>query len=175
MTLLRNLALASLAATLTGCGFHLRGSGESSQLPFHAIYVEGSGPVCEPLKRQVRLSPGTRLTDAPQQAEAIIAVNNDRSEKVIRSISASGKVLEYELRQRVSYSLRGPGGAPLLPAAEIQSKRYLTYSDAELYGKGAEEELLIRDMHNDLAQQIVRRIAMFRPNTQQQSSKLPGD
>lgn len=173
MSLLRNLTLTTVAVALAGCGFHLRGSGESSQLPFRAMYVEGGSPVAEQLKRHVRLSPGTRLTDTPAEAEAVIAIESDNSEKVIRSLSAAGKVLEYELRHSVSYSLRGPGGMSLLPVADIQSKRYLTYSDAELYGKGAEEELLIKDMRNDLAQQIVRRIALFRPTAQQQSSQLP--
>ena len=173
MSPLRNLTLAVVTFALAGCGFHLRGSGESSQLPFRAMYVEGGSPVVEPLKRYVRLSPGTRLTDTPAEAEAVIAIESDSSEKVIRSLSASGKVLEYELRHSISYRLRGPGGATLLPSADIQSKRYLTYHDSELYGKGAEEELLIKDMRNDLAQQIVRRIALFKPTAKQQSSQLP--
>jgi len=173
MHALKFLLLLVLALSLAACGFHLRGSGESSQLPFRAIYVGGASPVVEPLQRYVRLSPGTTLLKSPAGAEAMIQIEQEKTDKVIRTLSSAGKVLEYELRHSISYRLRGPGGATLLPSADIQSKRYLTYHDSELYGKGAEEELLIKDMRNDLAQQIVRRIALFKPTAKQQSSQLP--
>lgn len=163
--------LLMLALSLSACGFHLRGSGESSQLPFSAIYVGGSSPVVEPLQRYVRLSPGTTLMKAPTGAEALIQIEQEKTDKVIRTLSSSGKVLEYELRYSVIYSVHAANGEVLLDSLEVPVRRYLTYSDAELYGKGAEEELLMKDMRNDIAQQIVRRVALYKPTPAQLSSR----
>ena len=171
MHALKSLLLLVLALSLAACGFHLRGSGESSQLPFRAIYVGGASPVVEPLQRYVRLSPGTTLLKSPAGAEAMIQIEQEKTDKVIRTLSSAGKVLEYELRYSVIYSVHSGSGATLMESLEVPVRRYLTYSDAELYGKGAEEELLMKDMRNDIAQQIVRRVALYKPTPQQLSSQ----
>jgi outer membrane lipopolysaccharide assembly protein LptE/RlpB len=71
----------------------------------------------------------------------------------------------------VIYSVHSGSGATLMESLEVPVRRYLTYSDAELYGKSAEEDLLMKDMRNDIAQQIVRRVALYKPTPQQLSSQ----
>jgi LPS-assembly lipoprotein len=41
----------------------------------------------------------------------------------------------------------------------VQLAREVTYNDAEILAKEAEEQLLFRDMQNDMVQQVMRRLA----------------
>jgi LPS-assembly lipoprotein len=46
-----------------------------------------------------------------------------------------------------------------VPTTEIGLSRDMTYSDTQVLAKAEEEKLLYRDMQNDAAQQILRRMA----------------
>ena len=41
----------------------------------------------------------------------------------------------------------------------MQLSRDVTYNDAEILAKEAEEQLLFRDMQSDMVQQVMRRLA----------------
>jgi LPS-assembly lipoprotein len=45
----------------------------------------------------------------------------------------------------------------------VQLTRDVTYNDAEILAKEAEEQLLFRDMQTDMVQQILRRLAAAKP------------
>jgi LPS-assembly lipoprotein len=55
--------------------------------------------------------------------------------------------------------VRDAKGKPLVPATDIAMSRDMTYSDTQVLAKAEEEKLLYRDMQNDAAQQILRRMA----------------
>ena len=54
-------------------------------------------------------------------------------------------------------------GTEYVPASFIELTRDVTFNDAEIIAKEAEEELLFRDMQADMVQQIVRRLAAAKP------------
>jgi LPS-assembly lipoprotein len=89
----------------------------------------------------------------------------EQSERVILSLSGSGRVRELQLRYKVAYRVTDRERRELLPATEVQLKRDLSYSDTDVLGKEQEEALLYRDMRNDAVQQVVRRlqVARFEP------------
>ena len=66
---------------------------------------------------------------------------------------------EVELRLIVKFSLRTPGGDEVIEPTEIRQIRNVTYNETVALSKAAEEEMLNKDMRNDIVQQIIRRLA----------------
>jgi LPS-assembly lipoprotein len=159
---LRALALLALAALVTaGCGFQLRGQ---AQLPFETLYVPGSSPLVAELKRNLAAASKTRLVGSVDDAQAVLGFTEERRDKVILSFSVKGSVSEYRLRYRVGFRVTdAKGGQVYLPTSEILLTRDLSYADAQVLAKEAEEALLYRDMQSDMVQQILRRLVAAKP------------
>ncbi len=173
--------LTLLLMLLAACGFKLRGSADlpAHKLPFATIALT-LAPTSEfyaQLKRNIEASSaGTRVVDAGE-AEAILAVLGDTSQKNILSLNTSGRVREFQLVRTFSFKVQAnnraaapapqvkytdaPAVAPTeyVPASTIVLRREVTYSDDLVLSKEGEEALLWRDIQNDLVQQLMRRLA----------------
>jgi len=150
------LALTA-ALVLSACGFQLRGT---APLPFTTLYVQAppTSQFAVQVKRAVLAGSGTRITDRPEQAEAILQILNELQEKQILSLSGAGRVSEFKLRYRVSFRLTDAKNHEHIPATEIVLVRDFTYNNDQALSKEAEETLLYRDMRSDAVQQMVRRL-----------------
>ena len=151
------LAALALCLALAACGFHLRGE---AALPFDTLFISGSPSFSTRLARAIRAGSKTRVIDNPKDAQVTLQVVGEQNERVILSLSGSGRVREIQLRYRISYRLTDRESRELLPTSEVQLKRDLTYSDTDVLGKEQEEALLIRDMRSDAIQQVVRRLKL---------------
>ncbi|HYT47832.1 MAG TPA: LPS assembly lipoprotein LptE [Burkholderiales bacterium] len=144
-----------------GCGFQLRGQ---AQLPFDTLYVPGGSPLAVELKRNVAAASRTRLVDSAGDAQAVLGFTVELRDKVILSFDSAGRVSEYKLRYRVGFRVTDPkGGQVYLPTSEVLLTRDMSYSDAQVLAKEAEEALLYRDMQSDMVQQILRRLVAAKP------------
>ena len=159
---LRNAFLISLVGVLAACGFQLRGS---YALPYESIYIAGAdySLIVAGLKRAIRASGSTRLADSTQDAQATFLPTNELREPVILSLSSSGRVREKRLRYIYSYRIIDQKGRDLVLPGTVQLNRDLTYADSDALAKTQEEDLLWRDMENDLVQQLMRRLAAAKP------------
>ena len=156
---LLRLTAAAAALLLASCGFHLRGE---AKLPFDTMYVSGSPAFATQIARAVRAGSNTRIVSDPKDAEVTLQILNERRDRVILSISGTGRVSELQLRYLVSFRLTDRENREYLPPTEVQLKRDLTYSDSDVLGKEQEESLLFRDMQSDAVQQVVRRLQVAR-------------
>ena len=159
---MRSLLLAFVLSLLTGCGFQLRGA---YSLPYESLYLSmpeysdlGAG-----LKRAIRAAGSTRLAATADEAQARFVPGADLREKVILSLSGTGRVRELRLRWRYSYRIVDDKARDLVPVTEIELTRDLTYDDSNVLAKEQEEVLLWRDMQGDMVQQIMRRLAAVKP------------
>lgn len=152
----RALLLAALVL-LAGCGFKLRGTAE---VPFQTLYIPGSsGGIALDLKRNIQAGTAARVIDDPKQADAILEFSEEAREKDILSLTGTGRVREFQLRYRVGFRVHDGRGGQFVPQSTIQLTRDVTFNDAEVLAKEAEEQLLFRDMQTDMVQQIMRRLA----------------
>ena len=160
-SLLRSGALV-LALGLSACGFQLRGA---YNLPYESLYlsVPETSIIGAGLKRQIRAAGSTRLADSPKDAQASFIQTGEAREPVILSFSSSGRVREKRLRYRYGYRIVNQAGQDLVLPGTVELTRDLTYADSVVLAKEQEEELLWRDMENDLVQQLMRRIASAKP------------
>lgn len=158
----RFLLTLAPAALLAGCGFRLRGVPEFA---FSSLYIgtgAGSGLARE-LQRTLEGS-GSQLkvlrnpADLPT-AEAVIDILAEQRERVVVGQTASGQVREMQLRLRVKFRIRTPGGVEMVPETEILQQRDFTYNESLALSKEAEEALLFRNMQSDIVQQLLRRLS----------------
>lgn len=153
------LLLASLlCAALTGCGFHLRGM---QTLPFDTIAIPGTTPLRVEIKRAVEAGSNAVLTDRAD-ADAVLEIAREVTEKVILSLSTKGRVREYQLRYLVNYRVVRTQGGLFVPPTTVVLTRDITFND-EILAKEAEEAQLYAEMRSDFVQQLMRRLAAARP------------
>ena len=156
------LIVGVLALLLSACGFQLRGS---YSLPYESIYigVPDVSVIGAGLKRQIRVS-GTRLADSAKDAQATFLQTAEAKEPIILSLSGSGRVREKRLRYRYGYRVVDDKGRDLIAPGIIELNRDISYADSDVLAKTQEEDLLWRDMENDLVQQLMRRLSMTKPS-----------
>ena len=154
---MKALAAALLCVTLAACGFRLRGTAE---VPFEKLYVPNptSGLALD-LKRKLQAGTRARVVDDPKDADAVLQFTEEIRQKEILSLTGTGRVREFTLRYRVGFRVHDGKGGDFVPTNSIELKRDVTFNDAEILAKEAEEQLLFRDMQSDMVQQIIRRLA----------------
>ncbi|GAB3405943.1 LPS assembly lipoprotein LptE [Massilia agilis] len=154
-----------IVALLAGCGFKLRGSNGTYNMPFHSIYVgfPDTSPLGTELKRNLRAADSVVIADKPEGADAQLVVMSEARGRQILSLNNLGRVREYLLTYTFTFRVTDAKGAQLLGPTEIRLSRNMAFSEQEVLAKEAEANLLYRDMQSDLVQQILRRLAAMKP------------
>jgi len=161
----RNLLLAAGGALLlAGCGFKLR---EAPDFAFDSIVIGAgsSSPLGNELRRSFAANGKVDVVVDPAKmlaAHVVLEVLQEQREKVVVGLNASGQVREFQLRTRVKFKLRTPKGKELIPETEILQQRDISFNEAAVLAKEAEEGLLYRDMQSDIVQQLMRRLAALK-------------
>jgi|SRR5690554_6991974 len=150
---LQQLSALILTLLLVGCGFQLR---DTYQLPesMQNVAIEASafsefGAV---LEQRFNLA-GVRIV-TPAEADVVIVISHDQLDRRTLSLSQSGQVAEYELIYTVDYQLVEPQSAPRRMQVEV----YRDYQDDPNFAlaKTREREVLIREMRDEAARQLLR-------------------
>ena len=173
-----------LISLLAACGFKLRGSAAlpGPKLPFAtiALSLDPTSEFHAQLKRNIEASsPGTRVVNDVREAEAVLTVLGDTVQKNILSLSASGRAREFQLVRSFAFKVHAnvataaaatppvkytdappvAGPTEYIAPSTITLRREITFSDDLVLSKESEEQLLWRDIQNDLVQQLMRRLA----------------
>ena len=160
---LRTAAAGGLTLALAGCGFRLRGA---LQLPFASLRSNLSehSEIGRELRAQLQAS-GVQLVEPATAgqlqtpAEVELTVLNEQRERAVVGITSIGQVRELQLRVRFKFRVRSGKGRDLIDDLELLQERDLSYDEALVLGKQAEEELLYREMQSDIVRQLMRRLA----------------
>ena len=164
MVTLRRFLLIALVAVVAGCGFQLR---QTPNYAFTTLFVNlpENDAMGASLRRNIAASGQvtviTNVRDV-EKAQVIYEPTLNVREKVILGRTSTGAIREYQLRLRYRFRLRTQGGKELIPDAEIFLTRDINFNETGALSKESEEDLLYRDMENDLIQQILRRLAAVR-------------
>jgi LPS-assembly lipoprotein len=155
------IALAVLLLLVSGCGFQLRGT---ANVPFDTVYVPGaSGGIALDLKRNIQAGTRAKVVENPKDAQAILQFLQEARQKIILSLSGTGRVREYRLVYRVQFRVHDGKGGDFVSPTTVELTRDITFNDSDVLAKEAEEGLLVRDMQSDMVQQIMRRLALAQP------------
>ena len=154
----RRLFLAAIpAALVAGCGFQLR---RLDGMPFASLYLDAppGSVVAQRIRSALTANKHVRLADRVDEAEAVLKLSQEERTKTILSLSGAGRVTEYRLGLRLTYSISTRDERMLAEPENIELNRDMTYDDSQLLAKGAEEQLLYRDMDDSAARRILRRL-----------------
>ncbi|AYH42505.1 LPS assembly lipoprotein LptE [Azoarcus sp. DN11] len=161
-SLLRALGTLGATTALAGCGFQLRGP---RPLAFSTIHmnVTAQSDFGAALRRRIRTSGTTEIVDDPTKAEMRLEILRNQPDREILTLTGAGKVREYELRHTLTFRLVDRAGTERIHPTTISAKREYTYDDSQALAKEQEEALLYRDMQGDLVDQLMRRLAAYKP------------
>lgn len=178
----RQLLIGLLVLTVAvGCGFKLRGA-LSVNLPFKTVYVSGvpdTSPFSQVLKSQLRANGiGVVPEEYKDRAEVILRVLGDQQMKTVVAVNPTGLAREYRLTYRLGFKVESGSGLELYPPTTIEQSREISFNPQtpqEVLSKEQEDALLIRDMQNDAAIQVLQRLATIRvpPGTVLTAPKKP--
>ena len=140
-----------------GCGFKLRGSVE---MPFDSIFVasQGFSFFDTELRRVLASNETVSVVGQVEEADVLLTIINQQRDRTILSLSNAGNVREFELTYRVNYKIDTPKLESIATTGEIMVVRSLTYDDAQILAKEAEEALLFEEMQVDAVIQLMRRL-----------------
>jgi len=160
LNFLRRGLLLACCLTLMACGFHLRAP---QILPFNSIYL-GNSTLAPQLRHKIELTGHTVVTDHPEDAEVRMQIVRDGTTEEIATISGSGVVNQYDLKQRFAFRLVDKKGHEIMPFTEIYVYRSLDFQTGHELSKEQEEIVLYADMKKDIVQQVMRRLAAVKMN-----------
>lgn len=146
-----------LTASLSGCGFELRGTYAVPE-GVSPLYVQGGGTLAR-LVQQSIVSSGQELAATPSGARGVIRIHNERLSSRVLSVNKGGKEIAQELHYQVEFSASSTAGKEPIPLQTIELARTYINPDTEVLGKLLEADQLSFDLREDAAQQILQRIA----------------
>ena len=151
--------LTSLVSSLVACGFHLRGAAD---IAYSSVFMQGSTLVISKNLKKTLNTNGVKVLDSPSNAELLLELVGEESEKRILSLAGTGTVNEFELYYRVHYRTKAAGAELWSPVQTVEARHDYTYSDANLLAKQDEEKRLNENMHSDVISSLMRRLAALK-------------
>ena len=156
---LRTVFFIALMCSLMSCGFHMRGV---TDVAFSTVFIQGNTLVISKnLKKSLNTS-GVKVLDSATNAELLLEMVGEESEKRILSLAGGGTVNEFELFYRVHYRTKVADATTWSPVQTVEARRDFTYSDANLLAKQDEEKRLNDNMRSDVISGILRRLAALK-------------
>ena len=156
---LRAVFFIALMCGLMSCGFHMRGV---TDVAFSTVFIQGNTLVISKnLKKSLNTS-GVKVLDSATNAELLLEMVGEESEKRILSLAGGGTVNEFELFYRVHYRTKVADATTWSPVQTVEARRDFTYSDANLLAKQDEEKRLNDNMRSDVISGILRRLAALK-------------
>lgn len=153
------LLVVGYALLLAACGFHPRGEVVLPSV-MTKTYIQGATPYSEletDLRRALTRA-GVQVIDVPQDASAQLRVLHEDFGRRVLTVYISGKAREYELYYAVTFEVTDPAGKALLTPQPLTLTRDFTFNEVDLLGKTNEEELLHKEMRQEMVQRILRRL-----------------
>ncbi len=131
-------------------------------LAFKTLQLSGfapRSPLADTLRQRLDESASTRVVEGLDQAQVVLEALADSRERRVVASTAAGQVRTIQLTTRLRFRLKTRSGRELIGPTEIVQQRDMSYDESLALAKEQEEALLFRGMQNDIASQVLRRLA----------------
>jgi LPS-assembly lipoprotein len=143
------------AATLVGCGFHLRGS--SAETSIASAYVRGASNVdVTPELTNALSRSGVHLLDSATGAAVVIDLLDEQQNTRTLSYTDRATTAESQLELAVRFKVVGADNKMLIDDRWARATRTYLVDTSNLVGSAQQESLLHGELVADVAQQIIR-------------------
>ncbi len=149
-----------LGAGLSGCGFRLRRPPDLAFRRVALVQFSARSGMAAALRAAMRSN--LEVVGDPRQADVVVVAIHEQRLRSIVASGAAGQVRELQLRLQFSYKVQSAQGQELLSPVEMALSRDMSYAEAFALAKAAEEEQLVREMQEDMALQVMRRLATLK-------------
>ncbi|RKF12755.1 hypothetical protein DBZ36_19990 [Alginatibacterium sediminis] len=147
-------------ATLSGCGFQLRGDYLMSE-ELNRMYVSGGekySPIHREVRRRLELN-GTQLMAEPSDDYPTLRLGRVSRTKRTLSLYENGQVAEYEMSYRINSSLISPKHNNQVYPINVKMHRDFQDNPLSSLAKQREEDMLDKEINGLAADQIIRQLA----------------
>ncbi len=143
---------------LYGCGFRLAGTGEfSTSLDNTAVQgVNTSKELQRIVENNLRVN-SINIVEA-DEADAILTIHSEETEKIVLTLDNDGKAREFELILNIVFDVKSSDDSYLLAQQNISLNRDFVFDKSNLLGSNEEEVRLFSEMRVDAARLITRRL-----------------
>lgn len=156
---IKRLALAFLAAALTGCGFELRGQYDRAatfgRYPLAIVSAAPNSEFSSQLRTQLTRMGATATS--PSEARLILQVDVERFEQRNLSLTARARAAELELSASVNFSLR-LDDEWLIENEVLVVVDQMLNDPLNVVGKTEELRLLQSELRGTLVEALARRL-----------------
>lgn len=156
-----------LSALISSCGFQLRGTG-GQVLDVERVQVTGSEPELIDELGDTLKSIGVSV-DGTGEPEYVINIVGESLSRRAVATSGSITVSEYEVQILAVFSISSPEGEAIIPTSQLRSERVYSFDATNFVSNNEEEALLIDEMRQDIAGQLVRRFSATLRNLSQKT------
>lgn len=159
MKLIKYIFLSLLILSISGCGYHLRGSG-AGKINVKSVFldVQNAPLIITELREQLTVR-DVSISNNTASVDRIIKLKNELYERRVLSVDeGTGKVTEYELEYHVGLEILTADGKSLAKPQEISLIRDVTFDPDAALGKFDEETLVRNDMIRSAANSILLRL-----------------
>ena len=154
---MRLILTLALCASLSACGFHLRG-----KLPIpdsiNVIAVKSEDNELRRILVDALSFSGATVVQSEADALALLDLHKVKYDRKVRTIDERGKVTGYILEYRVNFAVTSASGDSLRESTVVTRRDFNFDPDLVLQAE-IEEESLRKDMLSDLTQQILRQLS----------------
>ena len=156
----RNLVVVGLALLLSGCGFQLRGTGDTG-FALSEINLQARNSYGETVKDLEEL-----LTDSGVNvysgARYTLDLLREQNRQRTASYTTAARSAEYELTSTLDYEIRGPQNTTLLQD-RVEVQKVYVHDSSNLISSDQEASQLRTEMRRELLQQLSMRLSSITP------------
>ncbi len=152
-------SISLLALILSACGFHLRGNINIPPWLNNIAIIDNANNsgFRQRLTSQLEAY-DINITPSAEQASYWIVIQYAGYQKQITSVGSGSNPRQYLLIYSVDFMLEDGKGKLILPLTHVSSTRQLTINNNRILGSDEEASLLIKEMQQDAALQLLNRI-----------------
>jgi LPS-assembly lipoprotein len=158
--------LLALVLISSGCGWQLRGHGDSPQ-NVDSLHI-GGRPMDNELKRELERNLqalGIELKESAKEAQYSLVILDQRSKRRTATISGQARISELEISEELKFTILAADGTEVTPPTTVTDDRVFEYDENNVLATDDEAKLLRREMRTSLVRQLINSLQRIGPRT----------